>query len=59
MNKKQNIPTNEKKAAEKALLKEVASKLSSRDTLFPEKVARAKAYLKISVFPPEFGSKKA
>jgi hypothetical protein len=58
MNKKQSISTDEQKAADKALMKEVASKLKNR-TLFPEKVARAKAYLKISVFPPEFNSKKA
>ena len=58
MNKKQNISNDEQKATDKALIKDVASKLKNR-VLFPEKVARAKAYLKISVFPPEFGSKKA
>ncbi|MCS3796339.1 hypothetical protein [Niastella sp. OAS944] len=47
MNKKQNIPLTEKKAAQKALLKEVASKLATKDTLFPEKVAYAKAFLEL------------
>ena len=56
MSKKQK--TSELNAADKALLKEIAAKLKNRGTLFPEKVARAKAYLKISVFPPEFNSKK-
>jgi hypothetical protein len=58
MNKKPNKTNDEQKVADKALIKEVASKLKNR-VLFPEKVARAKAYLKISVFPPEAKSKNA
>ncbi len=45
MTKKQNIATEASKAADKALLKEVAAKLSNK-VLFPEKIARAKALLK-------------
>jgi hypothetical protein len=40
-------------AEKKALLKEVAAKLSTKEVLFPEKVESAKAYLKIAQFPSE------
>ena len=44
-------------AERKAILKEVAAKLSTREVLFPEKVERAKADLKITQFPPGWNSK--
>lgn len=44
--------------AEKALLNEVAAKLSKEPVLFKEKVARANALLEIAVFPPNFPSLK-
>ena len=46
------------KAAKDALLKDVADKLSKKPTLFPEKVARAKALLEKVKFPPNFPSIK-
>lgn len=46
MSNKQNIPLTEKKAAQKAIIKEVASKLKNR-VLFPEKVAYAKKLLNL------------
>ena len=44
MNKKQNIPAD--KASDKALIKEVAAKIANIETIFPEKVARAKALVR-------------
>jgi hypothetical protein len=46
------------KAEKEALLNEVAEKLSKEPVLFKEKVARAKALLKIAVFPPNFPALK-
>ena len=54
MKAKQPISPKSNKAANKALLEDVALKLSKEHTLFPEKVARAKAYLKLV----NFSSKK-
>jgi hypothetical protein len=54
MKAKQHIAPKSNKTANKALLEEVALKLSKEHTLFPEKVARAKAYLKLV----NFSSKK-
>jgi hypothetical protein len=54
MKAKQPISPKSNKAANKALLEDVALKLSKEHTLFPEKVASAKAYLKLV----NFSSKK-
>jgi hypothetical protein len=53
MKEKQIISPKLNDAEKKALLREVAAKLSSREVLFPEKVERAKAYLKLVKFPSE------
>jgi len=52
---KANEPKSPKsnKAADKALLKEVAAKLSKEHILFKRKVESAKAYLKKAKFPSE------
>lgn len=52
MKEKQIISPELNKDSNKALLKEVASKLSNK-VLFKEKVERAKAYLKLIKFPSE------
>ena len=57
MKEKQTISPKFSDAEKKALLKEVAAKLSTREVLFPEKVERAKANLKIAQFPPGWNSK--
>jgi hypothetical protein len=46
MKEKHNTPPSEKKAAQQAIIKKVASKLKNR-VLFPEKVAYAKELLNL------------
>jgi hypothetical protein len=53
MKERQIISPKLNDAEKKALLKEVAAKLSTKEVLFPKKVERAKAYLKIAQFPSE------
>ena len=53
MKEKQIISPTLNDAEKKALGKEVAAKLSTKEVLFPEKVESAKAYLKLVKFPTE------
>jgi hypothetical protein len=57
MKTKQHISDRLNKSEKQVLLQEVANKLSKEPVLFKEKVERAKALLKIAVFPPNFPSK--